>query len=351
MGMRVLILSNMYPSEELPFAGVFVRNQVEILQEEAGPTCDIDLSAMRRRFTGKLGSLLKYSRFALNCLPRLFRRYDIVHVHYFVPLGLIGAIYKILHPASRIVVTFHGGDVRPAKFRGIRGRLWRVVSSRMDYGIAVGPGVAEAVENNLAVRKLDVLPAGVDSRKFYQAGSTAVEERYDFVFAGSFSHRKGIDLIVNALRDSRLSTARLAFVGTGPMRNLIESIVGVEDVRIFDHLTQDRLREVFWASKFLVLPSRSEPFGLVVSEAMYCGTPVIVSSEPGPMSQVIHGRNGIVFDTGSVDGLCMAMDAALAMSDIEYKRMASEAAQSNRQFDIYEVTRALLKEYRSLCAV
>jgi len=153
------------------------------------------------------------------------------------------------------------------------------------------------------------------------------------------------------LRDSRLSTARLAFVGTGPMRNLIESIVGVEDVRIFDHLTQDRLREVFWASKFLVLPSRSEPFGLVVSEAMYCGTPVIVSSEPGPMSQVIHGRNGIVFDTGSVDGLCMAMDAALAMSDIEYKRMASEAAQSNRQFDIYEVTRALLKEYRSLCAV
>ena len=202
----------------------------------------------------------------------------------------------------------------------------------------------------LTVKSLDILPAGVDSRKFYPTDGEPKSKKYDFVFAGSFSHRKGIDILVNALGDRRLSTARLAFVGAGPLRELIESAGDVASIRIIGHLNQDELREIFWVSRFLVLPSRSEPFGLVVSEALYCGTPVIVSSEPGPMSQVIQGANGIVFQNGSVEELSIAMSSALTMNPIDYDKMAVEAASSNRQFDIYEVTRALFEEYKNLCA-
>ena len=161
------------------------------------------------------------------------------------------------------------------------GKFWSVVSSRIDYGIAVGPGVEASVEKFLSVSNCKVKPAGVDSRKFFLPGEVRTDKKYDFLFAGSFSHRKGIDLLVEALRDERFASRRLAFVGTGPMRNLIESLASSRDCEILDHLSQDQLRQVYWASKFLVLPSRSEPFGLVVSEAMYCGTPVIASDDAG----------------------------------------------------------------------
>ncbi len=341
----------MYPSEQKPFAGVFVKNQVEILRKEQSPELHVTVDAMLRRFTSPLGTLLKYMVFALKFLPRIFQRYDIVHVHFFIPLGFLGAVYKVLHPRSRLVVTFHGGDVNARHFNGIPGKFWRAVSTRIDYGIAVGPGVEESVKKYLAVDNCNVRPAGVDSRKFFPPAELQIEKKYDFLFAGSFSHRKGIDLLVEALGDERFASQRLAFVGTGPMRNLIESLASSRQCEILDHLSQDELRQVYWASKFLVLPSRSEPFGLVVSEAMYCGTPVIASDDAGPMLQMQHGENGFAFANGSVEELRKALTTAMNLDEDDYRRMVANATKSNRDFDIFEVTRDLAGQYRSLCAM
>ena len=70
---------------------------------------DLTVRAMPRRFTGRLGSLVKYVAFLLACVPLLFRRFDVVHIHYFVPLGGWGWLYRRLHRDSRLFVTFHGG--------------------------------------------------------------------------------------------------------------------------------------------------------------------------------------------------------------------------------------------------
>jgi len=347
-GMRVLVLSNMYPSDEKPYAGVFVKNQVEILREDLELADGLVLEAMPRRFTGALGTALKYLGFAVRCVPHAFRRYDVLHVHYFVPLGLLGAAYKLLHPSSSLLVTFHGGDVNPMHFRGLAGRVWRAVSRSVDHGIAVGPGVAGSVAKHLDVKHVEIRPAGVDSRKFYPQENPQADKEYDLVFVGSFSHRKGIDLLVTALQDEKFRSTRMAFVGTGPMRDRIESLDGHMHIRIFDGLDQDELRKIYWASKFLVLTSRSEPFGLVVSEAMYCGVPVIVSDEPGPLSQVKRGINGFVFESESVRELQDALCQALAMTGDEYMSMARAASSSNKEFDIYAVTRELEKRYQSL---
>jgi glycosyltransferase involved in cell wall biosynthesis len=346
--MRILVLSNMYPSTEKPYAGVFVKNQVEILRELTGANWRIDVAAMPRRFTGSAGTALKYLGFALRSIPLLFRRYDVVHVHFFVPLAALGTVYKFFHPSARLVVTFHGGDVAAAHFRGWRGRLWRRISKSIDLGIAVGTGVSEAVGRYLSPARTILLPAGVDSRKFYLPGPGPRSKKYDLVFAGSFIPRKGLDVLVEALKDQAFRDVRLALVGTGSLQPLVEELGQCRSVEIFGHLSQDQMREVYWASRFLVLPSRSEPFGLVVSEALFSGIPAIVSNEPGPAMQVTDGVNGLVCEKDSVSALREALARALQMDEIRYLDMAGAAIASNRQFDVYEVTRTLVGEYARL---
>lgn len=345
--MRILILSNMYPSRQKPYAGIFVRNQVEILRDQYGDDLELTVRAMRRRYTGRIGTAIKYFLFTFSCLPNFFMRYDVVHVHYFVPLGVLGAIYCTIHSNSRLVVTFHGGDVNPHHFRGWLGNLWRAASKKVDLGIAVGPAVADLVDTQMDVKSCTISPAGVDSRKFYPPDQGPQKKEYDFLFAGSFVARKGVDLFVEALADDRFAGMRVGFVGTGPLRSRIVSLENSRDIEIFDHLSQDELRKVFWKSQYLVLPSRSEPFGLVVSEAMYCGVPAIVSDEPGPASQVRHEDNGYVFPNGSIVALTDTLLIAANLKGVEYAEMAAKARGSNRQFDIYEVTNELVKRYYS----
>jgi glycosyltransferase involved in cell wall biosynthesis len=344
--MKLLIISNMYPSDEKPYGGIFVRNQVEVLQELYGAQLDISVRAMQRRYTGKLGSFLKYAKFGLQCVPMFFRHFDIVHVHYFVPTGILGWIYRFAHRKSKFVVTFHGGDLNPILFRGHRALLWRRVSRSIDLAIGVGPAVVQRINDSLRPRRVILQPAGIDSRRFFPPGVETSSKQFDFVFAGSFNERKGLDLLLTALEDPDFSDVRVAFVGTGPMRDRIRELSNRRPFAIRDYLTQDELRIVLWASKFLVLPSRTEPFGLVVSEANFCGVPAIVSNEPGLTLQISDYHNGLVFENGSLANLKSTLRIAINMDIANYGRMAAAASKSNRRFDIFEVASELMAEYR-----
>lgn len=346
--MKVLILSNMYPSPAKPYAGIFVKNQVDLLREIHGDKVIVTCRAMPRRFTGAAGSVAKYLLFFIRCIPDFFRRYDVVHVHFFIPTALIGFIYRVFHRSSRLVVTFHGGDVVDSQFKGWKGEFWRRISKKVDCGITVGPNVEIQVAKHLCIGNTVLQSAGVDSRHFYPPTESAHTKIHDFVFAGSFVHRKGIDLLVEALQARQFSDVQTVFIGTGPLRHLIEPLVEESRAQILDHLTQDEMREVFWDSKFIVLPSRSEPFGLVVSEALYCGVPAIISDEPGLLMQVSEDRNGFVFKKGSADGLAQCLSRALELGDEDYHHLSACAEISNRDFDIFTVVDDLIAIYQSL---
>ena len=79
--MKILIISNMYPSREKSFAGIFVKNQYEAIRDIM-VNDEIDIFYMRRRFTSKLGSALKYISAVFGFVKFLFKRYDIIHLHY-----------------------------------------------------------------------------------------------------------------------------------------------------------------------------------------------------------------------------------------------------------------------------
>jgi len=135
-----------------------------------------------------------------------------------------------------------------------------------------------------------------------------------FLYVGRLSSEKSIDVLLAAFAIF-LSTARKAqlyIIGSGPLRdeltrlaanlNLLGSVsfVGSRDL---DELSQEYLR-----ADCLILPSQSEPWGLVANEALHFGCPVVVSENCGCVPElVISGVTGYTFRAGDARELADRM--------------------------------------------
>jgi len=339
---KALVISNMYPSVEKPYAGIFVKNQVNRLRELAGDSLNLDLFAMRRQFTGPVGSFFKYLLSAFRFIPYLFRNYDVVHVHYFFPLYYLAWIYKILHPGSKLLVTFHGSDINQKLSTPIVRSLSRIAIRRCDYVIAVGHELALAIRRRLSCNVDEVLAAGVDRRVFYP--EPAAEKKYDFIFVGSFIHRKGVDTVLEILA-SQDAPWRCCFVGSGHLISEIRRVATTGDIEVRENMSQNEIRMLLNCSRFLLFPSRDEPFGLVVTEALYCGTPAIVTPVGGLVEQVKDGVNGLVAAGTTTEKVAEAVKRAVSMDEENYLAMVSMAEASNAQFSLDAVCGRLLNIY------
>lgn len=111
--------------------------------------------------------------------------------------------------------------------------------------------------------------------------------------------------------------AFVVFAGDGALSHALEDRareLGIASrVRLLGFVNQSLLPETYTASDVLVLPSESEPFGLVVNEAMLCRCPAIVSDRVGARFDLINeGETGHVFPCGDVDALAAILSRVLA---------------------------------------
>jgi len=96
-----------------------------------------------------------------------------------------------------------------------------------------------------------------------------------------------------------------------------------DDIRYAGHLDQAELaRLVGGAAAALVTPMWDEPYGLVVAEAMACGTPV-VAFDRGGVPELLGDTGGLVVGPGDVVGMAQAIPAAIGLSRIDVHRHAA----------------------------
>ncbi|MFC7334933.1 glycosyltransferase family 4 protein [Rhodocista pekingensis] len=148
------------------------------------------------------------------------------------------------------------------------------------------------VTEGVAPGKLAVVPYGVDLGVFRRVAPRAPEFR--ILFVGGLSVRKGLHDLFAAVRLAGIPGARLVLVGgKTPETDHLLARAGVP----FDWrgaLSWSDLVHEFSAAGAFVLPSIEDGFGLVVSQAMACGCPVIVSRNVGGADLVQEGVNGFV---------------------------------------------------------
>lgn len=240
----------------------------------------------------------------------------------------------ILLLRRRKTAVFCDSTIHDQKQRFVRGLLksafFRVVSGIFGYGTRTKEYVVHYGANPAKVfipchavaLPLTYTPAiALESRM--AAGISPTTPR--FLYVGRLSAEKGLGTLLNAFARIRpkFPAASLIFVGDGKMRAALEKKtleLGLGgSVQFAGSKTGDELFREFTIATALVLPSTSEPWGLVVNEALSHGCPAIVSDRCGCVPElIIEGKTGMVHATDNVEDLAEKMLAAPAQfSDVE----------------------------------
>lgn len=156
--------------------------------------------------------------------------------------------------------------------------------------------------------RMAVIGHGVDTWRFHPRNRglfrKQVRERHGIgeaevlvLFVGDDWHRKGLDVLLQALAAS-VRDWKLLVVGRDELGSHRHeaSALGIEHRVVFAG-RQGAVEEYFAAADVFALPTRYEPFGLVILEAMASGLPVITSACAGAASLVEHGINGYLLET------------------------------------------------------
>lgn len=123
---------------------------------------------------------------------------------------------------------------------------------------------------------------------------------FNILFVGRLAPEKGLPTIFNTLHQIQKRGFQVGFVivGDGPCRSKYEQSVrelGLNHVVFVGFKQQEELSYYYLGSDVLVLPSHSEPWGLVVNEALTCGLPVLCSKKVGCSDDlIIEGKTGFL---------------------------------------------------------
>ena len=137
---------------------------------------------------------------------------------------------------------------------------------------------------------------GADPDIFYSEGN-AGSPVFRICFAGQVGLRKGIKTLLDALTLAGRPEWRADFYGTvlSEARHDLDGYRGATPLTFRGAVSQEELAREFRESSILVLPSLEEGFGLVVPQALACGTPCVVSDRVGGKDLIHHRNNGSIF--------------------------------------------------------
>jgi len=170
-----------------------------------------------------------------------------------------------------------------------------------------------------------------------------------FVFVGRLVPEKGVDVLTEAYRRYRglADDPWPLFVsGVGPDADRVSEVPGVE---MLGFVQPHALPQLLGRSGCLVLPSRFEPWGVVVHEATAAGLPVVCTSVVGASSRlVLDGYNGVVVSPGNVDSLARALLRISGSSAGERVQMSRASRALGRQFTPERCASNLLTRIREL---
>jgi phosphatidyl-myo-inositol alpha-mannosyltransferase len=231
-------------------------------------------------------------------------QFDVLHLH--EPMTPAICVATLALARCPLVATFHAsGDLR---WEALGKPLWGFLIERLDYRIAVSePARTSAARHHPG--EYELIPNGVVIPERAAAGGR--ESR--IVFVGRHEPRKGLPVLLQAWPEIRRRTgARLRVAGADPLAvRLVLSRLRVPDegIDMLGFLSQDELTAELLSAQALVAPSLGgESFGMVLTRAFACATPVVASDIAGYRG-VMEPEAGVLVPPGEPGTLAEAVSA------------------------------------------
>ncbi len=263
----------------------------------------------------------EYKDMALQLSSKV--NFDVIHANDWVTGR--AAIELKKKTGKKLIVTIHSTE-----YDRTAGKPWKSIEEEekrlLDYAdsvVTVSNRLKSGIINLYGIneKKISVIYNAIEREK---ANSDKIieTERKVVLFIGRLSVQKGVDNLIRAFKivSDKNKNAVLYIVGEGPeMRNLIDLSIklDIHDKVIFLGRAPDKeVEKIYSVAKVFVMPSVSEPFGIVALEAMSAKVPTIISSQSG-VSEVI--RNAFKVDFWDIDQL-----ADMIIGLLEYKGVGEE---------------------------
>lgn len=157
---------------------------------------------------------------------------------------------------------------------------------------------------------------------------TKKEKVENFLYVGRLSEEKNLFSIIQVFNN--LPNIRLNIVGYGPLEAKLKALA-MPNICFYGAVKNRNLFSVYQSNDVLILPSFSEPWGLVVEEALNNGIPVIVSDKVGCAEEIVNESNGIIYSIGDPVGL---KNAILKMKNVAYY---NELRENISKYDFEEI--------------
>ena len=179
--------------------------------------------------------------------------------------------------------------------------------------------------------KVRIVPLGIDrpGNDLLDPLSISLSDDFEALYVGYVSLRKGFPYLLQAFSRLPFARKRLRVVGgiSPEMKRLLPHLP-TDRVDFVGHLPRAKVLAAMQSSHVLVLPSIEDGFGLVVSEGLGCGCPVIVSENTGAADLVTDGRNGFVIPIRDADALCDCMERlADGATNVLFREAARRSAE------------------------
>jgi glycosyltransferase involved in cell wall biosynthesis len=286
--------------------------------------------------------------FTLWRFIQLIRRDNVVAVNLHYPdlsafTFLLARV--ITFRSFKVVLSFHGSDL-PSPLDGdrLQGLLWRFVFRHSDAIVACSHALASELRRiDPTIPKVHVVHNAIDSaacrRKARQSAlPPGLEGRRYVLSVGKFEDKKAHDVLIESFEGlaSRHPDLYLAIIGaTGPALGACQRRVTgsplKERMLLYCEVPHGSTLAAISRAQLLALPSRREPFGIVLLEAAALGIPIVASTVGGIPEVVQDGRSGTLVPPNDVGALEEALRSVLV--DRQRSRAQAKRLQESVRVD------------------
>ena len=279
------------------------------------------------------------------------KKFDLIHSHFAYPEGLaayeLSRKYKIPY-----VITGRGTDILlyPKHNKYLRRMIKKTLANCSGF-IGVSTHIInEAVKLGLDRKKAYFSPDGILDEVFlYNSEIKKGNQTKTVLFAGSLLPVKNVLAMIEAFSIVLKTNIDIHFqiVGDGPLKKeMLKSVNKFnmqKTIMFLGQLDHKQLAEKMQQANVLCLPSISEGWGNVITEAMACGTPVVGSNVGGIPEQIISDEYGCLCDPSSPEDIAAKILKAL-YKKWDYQKISERGSMYTRE----GTAKRIAKQYKCI---
>jgi glycosyltransferase involved in cell wall biosynthesis len=234
---------------------------------------------------------------------------------------------------GKIILSFHGTDiVSIKKTSGLEKLLWHFIFTHVDFMVCCSQKLAdeliEYIDNSTITYKIKVIHNGIDEQIMNNslanpdALPSEIRNSCFILNVATFEHKKGQDILIRAFAKIKSSNpVKLVLIGRSSdalvkYQQLARQLECENDVIFIENLDHQAVLSFFQRADIFCLPSRYEPFGIVLLEAGFFSCPVIASNVGGIPEIIEDGYDGCLVQPENVDELSNKLDDFLNNSEM-----------------------------------